>query len=417
MITQLNHLQDMAELRRFAEEILGDGSHAGSADPAIPVIDYLEGAHAELSRISSEAVDGTLKGGYGKTGAHQASLHDFATEFNKLLSRYLEKERVYIDFLAGLRDRMATSASAFEARETQNVHQLKSIAAMFDLSTRGSVMAQRWYEDDPSGPVENLDPIFRDGYAPALHGMLKALSVVTDEAPVWGPVWVQAEDLIFEPTEMPSTENDPWMNPADPRAGAVHVNLYPILQGSAHGDGSRDLSVDEFFSHAEILTGQDIGRVAGKPGQRAEALRFEGQGEGEGGTGGGWIREAVSAIRRSGFSDAESLQYNKLDRLQPGSAWWMEHWTGPPGSVPADARARCSIIDNWQLERRRPALGVLSDYLVRFGTIIHGARFNLNSLMGACVEQLEKVDATSEVNRGLLTGWKFFSGIAGVQRA
>ncbi|UJW31031.1 hypothetical protein L3Q67_38530 [Saccharothrix sp. AJ9571] len=278
-------------------------------------------------------------------------------------------------------------------------------------------MAQRWYEDDSSGPVEQLDPIFRDGYAPALHGMLKALSVVTDGPPVWDPVFVKAEDMIFDPTEMPSTENNPWLNPIDPRAGAVHVTLHPILRGSAHEDGSRDLSVDEFFSHAEILTGQDIGRVAGKPGQNAEALRFEGQGEGEGGTGGGWIKDAVTVIRRAGFSDAESLQYNKLDQLQAGSAWWGDHWTGPPGSVPADAHARCSIIDNWQLERRRPALGVLSDYLVRYGAILHGARFNLNSLMGACVKQLEQVDATSSVNKGLVTGWKFFSGIAGVATA
>ncbi|UJW31030.1 hypothetical protein L3Q67_38525 [Saccharothrix sp. AJ9571] len=124
---------DMEELRRFAGEILGDGSRAGSAEPAVPVIDYLEGAYAELDRVAGEAVDGTLKGGHGKTGGYQASLHAFATEFNELLTRYLQNERVYIDFLAGLRDRMTATASSFESREAQNVKQLKSIASMFDL--------------------------------------------------------------------------------------------------------------------------------------------------------------------------------------------------------------------------------------------------------------------------------------------
>jgi hypothetical protein len=54
---------------------------------------------------------------------------------------------------------------------------------------------------------------------------------------------------------------------------------------------------------------------------------------------------------------------------------------------------------------------VLAESLTRFGAIIHGARFNLNSLMGACVDQIEKFDAEGDVAGGLSTGWKTYRGI------
>ena len=76
--------------------------------------------------------------------------------------------------------------------------------------------------------------------------------------------------------------------------------------------------------------------------------------------------------------------------------------------MPHDAQARCSTINEWYENFRMSALTVLAESLTRFGAIIHGARFNLNSLMGACVDQLEKFDAEGEVAHGLSTGWKTY---------
>jgi hypothetical protein len=257
-------------------------------------------------------------------------------------------------------------------------------------------MAQRWYTEDDGGPVADLDPVFRNGYAPALHGMLKALSVVDEHGPPWGPRWAQFEDPLVRPTELRSATDNVGISVA-------YNTLYPIMQGSVHGDGSRDLSVEEFFSHAEILSGQDVGKVRGYAARdHPEALALQN---------GGWIEGAGDALESVRASGRAWTEYACLEPLQLGSAWWGEHWSGPAGSVPHEAKARCSTINEWYEHFRGPALTVLAESLTRFGAIIHGARFNLNSLMGACVDQLEKFDAEGEVAAGLSTGWKTYRGI------
>jgi len=257
-------------------------------------------------------------------------------------------------------------------------------------------MAQRWYTPDDGGPVADLDPVFRNGYAPALHGMLKALSVVDTDGPPWGPRWAQFEDPLVKPTELRSATNNVGISTA-------YNTLYPIMQGSVHGDGSRDLSVAEFFSHAEILSGQDVGKVKDYAARNhPEALRLQD---------GGWIERAGNALENARASGRALSEYGRLEPLQLGNGWWAQHWSGPPGSVPHDAQARCSTINEWYEHFRSSALTVLAESLTRFGAIIHGARFNLNSLMGACVDQLERFDAEGEVAAGLSTGWKTYRGI------
>ncbi|GAA3799912.1 hypothetical protein [Amycolatopsis tucumanensis] len=267
-------------------------------------------------------------------------------------------------------------------------------------------MAQRWYSEDAGGPVADLDPVFRDGYAPALHGMLKALSVVDPQGPPWGPVWAHTEDLLDQSTELRSTDNN--LGPSFNYRVAPGVTLYPIMQGSVHGDGSRDLSVEEFFSHAEILSGQDVGKVKGNAGRDPAALALQD---------GGWIERAGSALENTRASGRSLSEYGRLETLQVGNGWWAAHWSGPPGSVPHEAQARCSTINEWYDHFRASALTVLAESLTRFGAIVHGARFNLNSLMGACVEQLEKFDAQGEVSPGLSTGWKTYRGIVDLATA
>ncbi|MEV6647876.1 hypothetical protein [Amycolatopsis sp. NPDC051371] len=257
-------------------------------------------------------------------------------------------------------------------------------------------MAQRWYTEDDGGPVADLDPVFRHGYAPALHGMLKALSVVDQHGPPWGPRWAQYEDPIYDPTELRSATNDVAVSVA-------YCTLHPIMQGSVHGDGSRDLSVAEFFSHAEILSGQDVGTVKGYADRdHPEALAIQD---------GGWIERAGNALENTRASGRALTEYGLLEPLQVGNGWWAQHWSGPPGSVPHEAQARCSTINEWYENFRASSLTVLAESLTRFGAIIHGARFNLNSLMGACVDQLEKFDAEGDGAVGLSTGWKTYRGI------
>ncbi|WP_206786804.1 hypothetical protein [Amycolatopsis sp. MtRt-6] len=263
-------------------------------------------------------------------------------------------------------------------------------------------MAQRWYTPDDGGPVADLDPVFRHGYAPALHGMLKALSVVNTDGPPWGPRWAQFDDPFYKPTELRSAmDNLGW--------SVAYCTLHPIMQGSVHGDGSRDLSVSEFFSHAEILSGQDVGKVKGYAGRdHPEALKLQD---------GGWIERAGNALENARASGRALTEYGRLEPLQLGNGWWGAHWSGPVGSVPHDAQARCSTINEWHENLRASALTVLAESLTRFGAIIHGARFNLNSLMGACVAQLEKFDAEAEVPQGLSTGWKTYRGIVDLATA
>lgn len=262
-------------------------------------------------------------------------------------------------------------------------------------------MAQRWYTDDDGGPVAELDPVFRNGYAPALHGMLKALSV-EPHGPPWGPVWAQFDDPIIKPTELCSTNDNV-------KISVAYNTLHPIMQGSIHGDGSRDLSVAEFFSHAEILSGQDVGKVKGYAARdHPEALALQD---------GGWIQRAGDALENIRISGRALSEYGHLESLQLGNAWWMQHWSGPAGSVPHDAQARCSTINEWYENFRASSLTVLAESLTRFGAIIHGARFNLNSLMGACVDQIEKFDAEGEMNTGFSTGWKTYRGIVDLATA
>jgi hypothetical protein len=74
----------------------------------------------------------------------------------------------------------------------------------------------------------------------------------------------------------------------DVGVSVAYNTLYPIMQGSVHGDGSRDLGVAEFFSHAEILSGQDVGTVKGYAARdHPEALALQD---------GGWIERAGNAL-------------------------------------------------------------------------------------------------------------------------
>lgn len=255
-----------------------------------------------------------------------------------------------------------------------------------------------WWSEDDGGPVAGLDPVFRKGYAPKLHGMLKAFHVVDLKGPVWAD---DPEKLAYGgPGESRSPKNDlEYALRLDPAR-----KFYPILQGSVHGDGSRDLAVDEFFSHAEILSGQDVGSVKGYADRVAEALKIQE---------GGWIDRAVNALENTRASGQALSEYGRLEQLQVGSTWWSDHWKGPKGSQAWEAKARCSTINEWYEDFRKPALTVLAESLVRFGAIIHGARFNLDSLMGACVEQVERFDAEG-VMIGESTGWKTFKGISDV---
>ncbi|HET6707930.1 hypothetical protein [Amycolatopsis sp.] len=115
---------DMPELRRFGTSVLGGDGHGDGGG----VIDYLQAGHSLLRDIATEAEQGVLQGGWGKTGQFQEGLLRFAHEFALKLTDFVDEEGEFIQFLNGLRDRMLQSADAYEGAEAQNVQALNAIA-------------------------------------------------------------------------------------------------------------------------------------------------------------------------------------------------------------------------------------------------------------------------------------------------
>ncbi|WP_410614016.1 hypothetical protein [Amycolatopsis sp. lyj-109] len=115
---------DIPELRRFGTSVLGgDGLGDGGG-----VIDYLHAGHRLLRDVATEAEQGVLQGGWGKTGQFQEGLLRFAHEFALKVTDFVDEEGEFIQFLNGLRDRMLQSADAYEGTEAQNVQALNAIA-------------------------------------------------------------------------------------------------------------------------------------------------------------------------------------------------------------------------------------------------------------------------------------------------
>lgn len=255
-----------------------------------------------------------------------------------------------------------------------------------------------WYTEDDGGPVAGLDGAFRNGHAPKLHGMLKKLNEANMSGPVWvDEPWNNAED---DDRELRSTTDESEVRERE----RPFRSFYPILQGSAHGDGSRDLTIEEFFHHADILSGQDIGTVEPYGDRIPEALKIQS---------GGWITDAVDILEHTRASADATEAYDDLDIFGEESAWWGENWTDKQGR---NAKTHSKRIDNWYENYRQPALDLLTWSLVRYGAIMHGARLDLNNLMGECVSNIEAFDARHDSGRTAI-GWQLLSGIANVASA
>lgn len=124
----MDQVVGIAELRRFATEVLG-GDGVGGGDG---VIDYLQGRHSLLRDIAIESEQGALQGGWGKTGGFHQGLLRFSAVFGIKMMEFVNEEGEFIQFLGELRERMLAAAAAYEEAESQNIQGFSSIANKLD---------------------------------------------------------------------------------------------------------------------------------------------------------------------------------------------------------------------------------------------------------------------------------------------
>lgn len=208
-------------------------------------------------------------------------------------------------------------------------------------------------------------------------------------------------------TPSETTPSDRW-NTGNPDAVP-----YPILQGSAHGDGSRDLIIQEFFAHADVLSGQSIGKISPPSSHIGDPPTI---------VDGGWLDGALAALHFP-HEDAAILETSDLKMFARESSFWMEVWFGKKGKgangadpIQYEARCRCKYLNQWIEERWGPALDLLSRAAIHYAAIIQGARYDLNNLMGACVAQCEdfarsRAESADEAGLSESMSWRMVSGL------
>jgi hypothetical protein len=257
------------------------------------------------------------------------------------------------------------------------------------------------YNDDAGSPVSHLDNVFTEGNAPRFHGMLRSLAdwqnYVTDE---WAPRYIDVD--LLDPTKNDHERRSGWVPDAE------YYDAYSILQGSARGDGSPDLSVEQFFHHADILSGQDVGDVPEHANEIRDILQVKT---------GGWAENALDCIEaaRMGKSHPQWVALVENFTKDGGDIW--QYWKSPAAE---DAKTRFSALHLWYGDRnptdpyRSCGLGTLAQCLVGFATLIHGARLDIDNLMGVCVKEVHAWNEESGTAFPDGFGWSALKGVVSV---
>jgi hypothetical protein len=212
--------------------------------------------------------------------------------------------------------------------------------------------------------VAHLDPAFRN--APALAGWLEYLAHPDQNA---GPRVLEfADGSAIESSGKPDPDT------------SGHVGERSVL---------RDLTLDRFFAHADVLSGQQVG----SPNEHGEISNAQALGT---------TFDLIEEVRlRRGPNSARS--HNSDDvwtelTVNVGAVISQENWNGGARN---NARDRYVQLVQWYENHRNPALAEMNQLLVRFAAILVKARADINDLMGKLVETLNRVASTHTQLDGL----------------
>lgn len=262
-------------------------------------------------------------------------------------------------------------------------------------------MGFEWEYQEDHGYVSHLDDVFREGNAPKLAGMVRSLANFS-EAGTWTPRYLnihKIEILAGNDGEYRSRSYELV------KSHEMMCDEYSILQGSARSDPRPDLTVEQFFYHADILSGQDIGKVPEHLNLTRPHLEV---------IDGGWAEEAVDLIDEARVGQSDML-WADMHNLFFGSGNLSDHWTDTAGQRAAErfADAHKWFRGGTEGQFRQAALRELSGLLIAFAATIHGARMSLDNLMGQTVQQVEAWNNES-AGADAGTAWAILSGIKNI---
>lgn len=246
----------------------------------------------------------------------------------------------------------------------------------------------RWHYEPNHDYVAHLDDVFRQGNAPRLAGMLLSLASPSIATGIPTPCYLDI------PAMVPFTPNDGEFNSYEVTgSGQIGVDVYSILQGSARKDPMPDLAVEQFFYHADVLSGQDVGKLRPHLGTKLDRLDL---------TDGGFAERAVVALDSTRTGDTTSIWADLVGTFpadKEGGIW--RHWKGQASD---EAWEKFRHVRLWFHQEasdgvfRQDALREMAAVLVKYVATIHGARMNLDNLMGELVDQVNAWNDKTSVN-------------------
>lgn len=257
--------------------------------------------------------------------------------------------------------------------------------------------------------VDHLDDVFRQGNAPRLAGMLQSLANPTTVPPHLTPCYLDIPAVVVvapNDGEYPSSRVQ--------AAEEIGTDVYSILRGSARSDPQPDLRVEQFFYHADVLSGQNVGRLRDHLGTKLDRLDI---------IDGGYVAALVEALDATRTGQATTL-WTDIDRVflsdstGPGTIW--HDWTG---AAAEDARTRFQTVGLWFTqvgsdgEFRQRALRDLSAILIRYAATIHGARMNLDNLMGELVDEVNAWNDGVDTSHQHPGNWVSLTGIKDLSKS
>ena len=266
-----------------------------------------------------------------------------------------------------------------------------------------------WVYQPDHAYVSHLDDVFRQGNAPRLAGMLQSLANPVAITPYPTPCYLDIPAIVVvAPNDGEFTSHE------TSGAEQMGTDVYSILRGSARSDPQPDLKVEQFFYHADILTGQNVGKLRDHLGTKLDKLDV---------VDGGYVAEVVEALDATRTGETTTF-WTDLDRVflgdstAEGTIW--HDWTG---AAAAEARPKFQAVGKWFTqtgsdgEFRQRALRDLAEILIRYAATIHGARMNLDNLMGELVDEVNAWNDAVDTSSQHPGNWVSLSGIKDLKDA